>query len=234
LFVRNHLGPLFKSLNLDCQIYLGTFPRSDAKKYDYSYWLGTALRDPLTRSFVTGVGCQWGGDGVMRDAGRKNPGIKLMQTEAECGETNTNDWDFAHRRFDDIVKFLNCGAESFMIWNMVLDETGESTAGWDQCSPIVIDQVDQPGVQVRYTPYYYAFKHFSSFVVPGSVRVDAASSGPACEAFIAPGGQVVVVTENAKPYPQALHLAVSGHHFSATLPALSFNSFVLDATAAGK
>ncbi len=82
-----------------------------------------------------------------------------MQTENECGETNTNDWKFAEHQFDRTKTYLTAGANSTMIWNMVLDETGLSTAAWAQCSPIVVDQKTK---QVTYTPYYYLYKHFSS------------------------------------------------------------------------
>jgi glucosylceramidase len=225
IFVRNHLGPLFKQLNLKCQIYLGTFPRSDAKKFDYDYWLASAMDDPLTRSYVTGVGCQWGGANVMRDARDKNPGLKLMQTEAECGKTNTNDWVFAQNRFAQVVTYLNSGAESFMIWNLVLDETGLSTARWAQCSPIVVNQSTH---EVTYTPYFYAFEHFSSFVKPGSVRVEVASGKRPCEAFVTPDGRVVVVAENTAPTTAAVVLVIAGHRFPTNLPADSFNTFVLD------
>jgi len=225
IFVRNHLGPLFKQLKVDCQIYLGTIPRSDPEKLDYNYWLSEALDDPLTRSYITGVGCQWSGGDVMRDAHDKNPGLKLMQTEAECGKTNTNDWDFASKRFEQVVKYLDCGAESYMIWNLVLDETGLSTAKWAQCSPIVINQSTQ---QVTYTPYYYAFRHFSSFVRPGAVRIATASTLTQCDAFFNPGGQVVLVVENASDTVAPITLKFAERAFPAVLPAKSFSTFVLD------
>jgi glucosylceramidase len=225
VFVRDYLGPAFKRANLDCEIYLGTFPRSDAKKYDYDYWLSAALNDPLTRLYVTGVGCQWGGDGVMRAVRQKNPDLKLMQTEAECGDKNTNDWDFASKRFEQIVNYLNSGAESFMIWNLVLDETGLSTAGWAQCSPIVVNQQTR---QVLYTPYFYAFEHFSSFVKPGAQRIGVSSGNAPCEAFVNPDGQVIVQIENMADAALPVECKLGQSSFSADLPAKSFSTFTID------
>jgi glucosylceramidase len=224
IFIRNHLGPLFKQMNLNCQIYLGTIPRSDAKWLDYNYWLSEALADPLTRSYITGVGCQWSGDSVMRHARDKNPGLNLMQTEAECGDKNTNDWAFASKRFEQTVKYLKSGAESYMIWNLVLDETGLSTAGWAQCSPIVINQATKV---VTYTPYYYGSRHFSSFVRPGAIRISADGSGARGAAFLNTDGEMVLALENAAAAaPVQLHFV--DRNFSATLPGKSFNTFVLE------
>jgi glucosylceramidase len=223
MFVGDYLGPLLKKMNIDCQIYLGTFPRSDEKKYDYNYWLAPSLSDPVTRSFVTGVGCQWGGSFVMQSAHDQNPSLKLMQTEAECGDTNTNDWAFACSRFGQIVKYLDAGAESFMIWNLVLDETGLSTANWAQCSPIVVDQVSG---EVTYTPYFYAFRHYSSFVRPGAVRVKTPEGAP-CDAFVNTDGSTVVVLENPTPAVVPIVLRFGDRNFTASVPAHSFNTFVL-------
>jgi glucosylceramidase len=224
-FVRDYLGPLFANLHVDCQIYLGTFPRSDPRKYDYDYWLADALNDPVTRPYVTGIGCQWYGDTVMQEAHEKNPALKLMQTEAECGAKNTNDWPFASARFEQVIKYLGCGAESYMCWNLVLDETGLNTAGWAQCSPIVVNQQTK---EVIYTPYFYAFEHFSHFVHPGAMRIAVASAHSPAAAFLNPGGQIVLVIENPSDTAAPLAITITNQQFSTTLAPKSFNTFLLD------
>jgi glucosylceramidase len=225
VFVRDYLGPLFANLHVDCQIYLGTFPRSEVNQFDYIYWLADALNDPATRAYVTGVGCQWYGDAVMREAHEKNPNLKLMQTEAECGATNSNDWPFASKRFEQVVNYLACGAESFMAWNLVLDETGRNTAGWAQCSPIVVNQQTK---EVTYTPYFYALEHFSHFVHPGAIRIPVTIEHSPAAAFINPGGQTILVIENPSDAPEPISPIFGDRKFSTTLPPQSFNTFVLD------
>jgi glucosylceramidase len=226
LFVRDHLGPLFKKLDLNCQIYLGTFNRS-SPGFDYNFWLASSLSDPVTRSYVTGVGCQYGGDPVMREAHARYPELKLMQTEADCGKTNTNDWNFASTVYGRMTTYFRSGAESYMIWNLLLDETGLNYETWAQCSPIVVNQKTK---EVVYTPYFYMYKHFSNFVEPGAFRVDVVASGksPKCTAFLNPNGQLVLVAENAMDKDAPVTLNLGGKFFAATLPAKSFNTFTLD------
>ncbi len=225
-FVRDHLGPTLKKSVPDCQIYLGTFPRSDAKKFDYDYWIAPAAADAATMAYIRGIGCQWGGEKVMRDARDRIPGIKLMQTEAECGDKNTNDWTYAFERFSRLVEYLRSGSEAYMIWNLVLDETGLSTAGWAQCSPIVVNQQTK---EITYTPYYFMFEHFSSFVRPGAQRLHVTASGEGTlgEAFVNPDGQVVFVASNRTETEATIWLKINGQMFQAALPARSFNTFTI-------
>ncbi len=227
-FIGKHLGPAFKENQLKCEIYLGTFPRSDKGKWDYPTVVAPLLDDPAGNAFVTGIGCQWGGDPVMRDTHRLHPEKKLMQTENECGKTNTNDWPFAIHQFNRAQTWFEAGANSSMIWNLVLDETGLSTAGWAQCSPIVIDQATK---KVRYTPYYYCYRHFSSFVKPGAHRISITGSWTARLAFENPDGEIIIVTQNSTAADLSITLSVDGRTIRPTLPAQSFSTFSFPATA---
>jgi len=221
-FVGKHLGPAFRKNHLDCEIYLGTLPRSDAEKWDYVTAVAPLLNDPAASAFVTGIGCQWGGDQLMRDTHFMHPEKKLMQTENECGEKNTNDWAFAMHQFERAQTWFEAGANSSMIWNMVLDETGLSTADWAQCSPIV---VDRKSGHVRYTPYYYCYKHFSYFVKPGAHRIAIGGAWGTKIAFANPDGEVIVIMENTAGQALGVSICVDGRTIKPTLPAKSFNTF---------
>jgi glucosylceramidase len=221
-FVGKHLGPAFKNSHLNCEIYLGTLARSDAGQWDYPSTVAPLLNDPATSAFVTGVGCQWSGDQVMRDTHFMHPEKKLMQTENECGEKNTNDWAFAIHQFDRARTYFEAGANSSMIWNIVLDETGLSTADWAQCSPIVVDQKSK---SVRYTPYYYCYKHFSYFVKPGAHRIAMGGGFGTKIAFENPDGEVIVIMENTAEQALGVSICADGRTIKPTLPPRSFNTF---------
>jgi glucosylceramidase len=185
------------------------------------------MQDPRVRKYISGVACQWSGDETMTETHFLFPNLKLMQSEAECGGTNSNDWAFGVRQFQLAKKWFGAGASSNIIWNMVLDETGHSTAGWAQCSPIVVDS--RTG-KVTYTPYYYCYKHFSYFVEPGAHIAATAGTKVDRVAFVNPGGEVVLVMENPAASDLPVTLNIDGIQAGpVVLPARSFSTFTLAA-----
>jgi glucosylceramidase len=222
-FIGNHLGPTLRGAGLKTNIWLGTL--NESSRGGYAYWVGPSVQDPNVRRFLGGVGAQWDGDRDMAETHFLYPKMKLMQTESECGDTNRNDWGFADHQYGLVKKWLNAGANSFIIWNLVLDETGLSTGGWAQCSPIVIDTKRK---RVTYTPYYTLFRHFSSYVKPGARLLTTASAWGDRMAFRNPDGEVVVVMANTDAHDQTVTLNVDGVASGAiSLPAHSFNTFTL-------
>jgi glucosylceramidase len=185
------------------------------------------MQDPHVRKYISGVGCQWSGDKTMAETHFLFPSLKLMQSEAECGKTNSNDWAFADHQFQLAKKWFGAGASSNIVWNMVLDETGKSTAGWAQCSPIVVNS--QTG-KVTYTPYYYCYKHFSYFVQPGAHVVATEGTWSDRVAFVNPNGEIVVVLGNSAGGDLPVTLNINGMQAGpVTLPAHSFSTFTLAA-----
>jgi glucosylceramidase len=223
-FVGYHLGPKFASRGLTTKIYQGTFNESD--RGGYSYWIEPSMTDPNVRQYVSGAGCQWSADVTMTETHFNRPELPLMQTETECGSTNTNDWSFAEYQFQLAKKWFTAGAGSNIIWNMVLDETGLSTGGWAQCSPIVVNSKSK---QVTYTPFYHLYRHFSNYVKTGAHVLPIYSSSWGDKlAFVNPDGEVVVVVANTSASSYAVTLSIDGSRsIPIMLPAHSFNTFTL-------
>ncbi len=222
-FIGHHLGPTFTREKVDAKIFLGTI--NDSARGGYAFWVAPSLLDPQARRYVAGLACQWSGDTTMRETHFLHPDLKLMQSEAECGKTNSNDWAFGQTQFELARKWFEAGASSNLVWNLVLDETGRSTADWAQCSPVVVDS--KTG-HVTYTPYYYCYKHFSAFVEPGAHVVATESGWGDRVAFVNPDGGVVVVLANSANVEHAVTLNIDGRSTSpVSLPAHSFNTFTL-------
>jgi glucosylceramidase len=222
-FIGYHLGPVFKKEQVAAKIFLGTL--NESKRGGYAYWVGPSMQDPNVRQYLAGLGCQWDADIDMAETHFLFPDLKLMQTELECGKTNSNDWAFAEHQYQLAKKWFGAGASSSIIWNMVLDETGLSTANWAQCSPIVVDTKKK---SVTYTPYYYCYKHFSYFIQPGAHVIATESTWGDRVAFVNPDGGVVVVMVSSadKDFPVALN--IDGRQSGVIMiPAHSFNTFVL-------
>jgi glucosylceramidase len=224
-FIGYHLGPEFDKEGVTAKIFLGTI--QDSSRGGYAYWVGPSMQDPRVRKYIAGLGCQWGGESTMAETHFLYPGLKLMQSEAECGGTNSNDWRFGETQFKLAKKWFGQGASSNMIWNLVLDETGRSTAKWAQCSPIVVNSVTK---QVTYTPYYYCYKHFSYFVQPGAHIAATQSTWGDQVAFVNPDGGVVLVMANSANTDMPVTLTIDGRQAGPiTLPAHSFNTFTAPA-----
>jgi glucosylceramidase len=224
-FVGHHLGPAFTNAGLSTEIFLGTL--NDSSRGGYSYWVAPSMQDAQTRGYVSGVGCQWSADVTMNETRIVLPEMKLMQTEAECGSTNSNDWAFAEYQYQLAKKWFGAGASSNILWNLVLDQTGLSTGGWAQCSPIVVNSSTQA---VTYTPFYYLYKHFSYFVQPGAHLATTYSTWGDKIAFANPDGSAVAVIGNSASSSYDVTLNFNGKQSATvTLPAHSFNTFVLPA-----
>jgi glucosylceramidase len=219
-FIKNYLGPKFDADSIKCEIWLGTLTNSD-----YSYVL-PAVDDEKTLSFIKGFGFQWSGDKGCAMVNREHPEKKLMQSETECGN-HENNWTYAEKQYDLVKRYLEAGVDSYMLWNMVLDETGKSTGNWVQCSPVVIDTKTK---KITYTPQFYGFKHFSYYVEPGAIRVLSTGNYEDSVAFINPKGDIVVVLRNATGKDDAVAIKFHGKEVQPTLPAHSFNTLVIHRT----
>lgn len=216
-FIGKYLGPHFSSQNLNTQIWLGTIERAAVENVD------TVLTDSLASKYIKGVGFQWAGKGAIPGVYQKYPDIKLMQTETECGN-GSNDWAAAEHTWELILHYLTNGANSYMYWNIILDETGKSQWGWKQNSMI---SVDTKGRRAIFNPEFYLMKHLGHFIKPGSVRYVTEGWNDAL-AFKNPDGKIVVLMYNPLEKEREVNVRWNNSSFSTLLKAKSFNSFVID------
>lgn len=227
-FIGYHLGPTFASRGFSTDIFLGTL-NDDDKRGGYAYWVEPSMTDPQVRAHLDGVGGQWAAAPVIAETHLLHPDVKLMQTEAECGNKENN-WTFAEYQWGLALKWFGAGVSSNIVWNLVLDETGMSTGGWAQCSPVV---VNSNTAQVTYTPYFYLYKHFSHFIEPGAHLTGSYSSWGDQIAFTNPDGSVVLIVVSRSDQNLPVTLNIDGRRSAPVIiPARSFNTFTLPAPAA--
>ncbi|CAH8282431.1 glucosylceramidase [Mariniflexile fucanivorans] len=219
IFIADYLGPKFKEDNLETDIWLGTIERPQIERVD------DVLQYKNTRDIVKGVGFQWAGKGAIEAVHAKYPEMQLMQTETECGD-GSNDWKAAEYTFNLMKHYFENGANSYMYWNMVLDETGKSQWGWKQNSMISIDSKTKA---IKYNPEFYLMKHLSAFVAPGSVKL--ATSGDTKNAIVFynhDANEVVILTYNDQDIQQELKLDIANKVVKASLEPKSFNTMVVN------
>lgn len=213
-FIGKYLGPGFEKQNLNTQIWLGTIERPSVEKVD------TVLTDPLAAKYVKGVGFQWAGKGAIPGVHKKYPNMRLMQTETECGD-GSNDWKAAEHTWGLIKHYMNNGANAYMYWNIILNETGKSQWGWKQNSMISVDS--QTG-KATFNPEYHLMKHLTHFVQPGSKRLLTQGWENAL-AFVNPDGTAVLLVYNPDDAEKDIKIRIKDQSFEGSLKPKSFNTF---------
>ncbi len=220
------LTQVFHDGQVPCQVWLGTLlPKGNKDDFyiNKADYVDRVLSDPTLAQRISGVGVQYGAS-LMRDIYRSYPSLELMQTETSCGNAS-NDQKYGESQFSDVVGYLNNGAGAYMLWNMVLDNTGASNENWKQSAPVTID-VDQQ--KVHYNPQFYAYKHFSSYVDPGAVRISVnLPRNLQGDAFLNPDGTRVLVLQNSADSPNIANINFDGQQITPELPAHSWNSFTV-------
>ena len=214
-FIGAYLGPKFTADSIPTQVWLGTIERPQIARVD------SILLDPQAGKYIKGVGFQWAGNGAIAEVHRKYPTLKLMQSETECGD-GSNDWAAAEHTFDLMKHYFRNGANAYMYWNMVLDETGKSQWGWKQNSMISIDKASG---KITYNPEYYLMKHLSYFVEPGSKFIPV-SSDKNCLAFVK-DSQLVILYYNTGNETKKTSFTVKDKTITVNLNPKSFNTIKL-------
>ena len=133
----------------------------------------SVLADPDARRYVAGVAwhCYRGDPSAQTTVHRAFPKKDVYLTECSGG-----DWPSA--RNGELLLFarniimvgITNRARGVVYWNLALDENhGPHAGGCDECKGVVT--IDSATGSISRNDEYYAFAHFSRFVLPGAVRV---------------------------------------------------------------
>lgn len=214
-FIGKHLGPRFEGDGIDTEIWLGTVNSGDP---DFTR---TILNDKDAAKYIKGVGFQWDAKNAIETLHQEYPDCPFMQTESECGN-GENNWQSAEYTWSLIYRYLSNGVNSYMYWNMVLDDSGRSTWGWKQNMMISINK--ETG-EVTYNPEYYLMKHLSHFVLPGAFRLRT-SGGKDHLAFVNPDGRIILVVVNTEDHSRNMNIALDEIGVEVTVKAKSINTYI--------
>jgi len=221
-FLKHFLIPRFEQEGLDCEIWLGTVVDAEYGDIPHGFaFVSDLLSENSIREKVAGVGLQYA-TRTLLETNAAFSELPLMQTETPCGD-GVNDWSYAKSQFDCIKIYLDGGVGSYMLWNMVLDETGRSVAGWPQSAPVTVDTNKKSFVL---NAQFYMFKHFSGFATPGGHRIGISGSWNDAVAFRNPNGEIVVVAQNATESAAVVTIDIDGSRIHPELPPRSWNTFV--------
>jgi glucosylceramidase len=218
-FIGGYLGPVFKQAKESCEIWYGTI--------NYELFDKTAnvvLSDPVARSYTAGVGYQWAGKGAIQRTHQAFPGVRIWQTENECGD-GTNTWTYARYVFDLIQHYVSNGASAYAYWNMVLEPEGRSSWGWTQNAMITVDPATKKAIR---NPEFWVFKHCARWIQPGAVRLGLEGAWSAnALAFRNPDRSLVVVAINNLPTAQRRSVVVDGQAYALDCAPGSLHTLVI-------
>lgn len=214
-----YLAPALKEQHPGVKLYMGTI---NTNRFDL---VDKILSDPRMSQTVEGVGFQWEGGQILPRIREKYPQYKYVQTESECG-WGSFDWRAAEHTFGLMNHYLGNGCDEYTFWNAILADSGESGWGWKQNALI---RVDSQKKTATYTPEYYAVKHYSHFITPGSKLLTYKSSGEDKKPVLVllnPQGEYIIVAGNFQDQPQQLSVKIGKKYIEVTLDAHSLNTFI--------
>ncbi|MGN0854976.1 MAG: glycoside hydrolase family 30 beta sandwich domain-containing protein [Kiritimatiellia bacterium] len=217
-FNRDYLAPALRKHHPEVKLGIGTF-NTNRKSYIEQILTADGMADCYDL-----IGFQWEGLDTAPDICRtvRKP---FICSESECGN-GSMDWKQGAHTFWLIEKNLRYGAIEWYNWNLILEDNGRSAWGWCQNALI---QVDSKTKKIRYTPEYYAVKHYTHYIAPGARQIGAFEWNKEREgvAYRNPDGTLVVVIGNWSGADSSVSVKLGEKYLNATLPARSFNTFVV-------
>ncbi len=233
-FIKNYFGPVVKKTGKELEIWVGTIngpfidfmmgPGSAPFSEYYDQFENTILCDEETRSYITGLGFQWGGKHSIEQTVLSYPELRYMQTESECGN-GQNTWEHAEYIFRLMWHYFRHGVESYIYWNMALPEGGISTWGWTQNSLVTIEE--ETG-KITYQPEFYLMKHFSHFVKKGAKVLETAGRWASNSiVFENPDGTLVIVVGSNMNKSRTFRFEDGERSFSAEIEPHSIHTFIV-------
>jgi glucosylceramidase len=215
--IGNYLGPAMDRQHVE--IMFGTMERPSEALVD------TVLKDSLANRYVKGVGFQWAGKDVIAGIHNRYPGLKLYQTEQECGD-GRNDWQYCRYAWSLMKHYISNGASAYMYWNIALEKGGISRWGWSQNSLISVDRTTKT---FHYNHEYYLMKHVSHYVKPEAKLLRSKGKIQNYLAFVNPDQSIAMIIQNEDSADKKIRVCVGKSTLEVLLHADSFNTLLLKA-----
>ncbi|MGG3915216.1 glycoside hydrolase family 30 protein [Rossellomorea vietnamensis] len=226
-FIKNHLGPsLVGHGHGDVKVIIWDHNRDVIHERAKA-----VLSDPEAAKYVWGTGVHWYVSEEFENLSKVHhdfPDKHLIFTEG-CieGGVRPGAWDTGERYGRNIMGDLNNYLESWIDWNLVLNEEGGPNHIGNYCdAPVIVDTVND---EVRYNSSYYYIGHFSKYIKEGARRIGCQISNDAVSAtsFENPDGEIVVIVMNANDREEEISLAIGEGNFNMTLPLHSIATFMI-------
>lgn len=235
-FVKEALGPTFKSAGLDTKIYAFDHNYNYDNMAEQNDYPVKMYDDEVAAAFLTGAAYHnYGGNREeLNDIQRQRPDKELIFTETSIGMWNDGR-NLQKRLIEDMREValgtVNNWCKGVIVWNLMLDtERGPNREGGCRTCYGAVDISSSDYKTMTYNSHYYIIGHLSSVVKPGAFRIGskaAADNGLMYSAFENPDGTVAFVVLNVGDDASNFSLTTDGKKYiNCVLPAKSVGSYL--------
>ncbi len=219
-FIKNHLGPAFRSAGLGTKIIIYDH-NCDRPDYPLSI-----LNDAAARTFVDGSAFHlYAGDiSALSQVHDQHPDKHVYFTEQYTASNGNFGGDLKWHLKNVVIGSMRNWSRTALEWNLANDPNfGPHTpGGCTTCKGALTI-----GASVTRNVAYYIIGHASKFVPPGSVRITSTLAGNLQNvAFRTPAGKKVVLVLNEGTAPQTFNIRSHGKGFATSLPAGAVGTYV--------
>jgi glucosylceramidase len=145
----------------------------------------------------------------------------------EYSRFDTNQIRNAQMYGHDMIGNFAAGMDSFIDWNICLDEQGGPNYVGNYCEAPIICDTENGALSYKLSFHYIS--HFSRFIKPGAKRIATTIYTDEIEqvAFLNPDGSIVVVIQNRSAVDKNVSLRMADKLIDVELPAESISSIVV-------
>jgi glucosylceramidase len=223
--IKQYLGPALASRNAKTRILEWDH------NWDQPEQPLSVLADPDAARYIDGVAwhCYSGSPYVQSKVHHAFPTKDTYITECSGGDwASSANGELLWFTRDLLLAGIRQWARGVLYWNLALDEKhGPHFGGCDACKGVVT--IDSHTGEVSRNDEYYAFAHFSRFVLPGAFRVGSTETDKGIDnvAFQnVSDGSIVLVMVNSNTSERRVSVAQGQTGFQYTLPPESVATFV--------
>jgi glucosylceramidase len=222
-FLKNDLGPAFKSAGISTKILLFDH---NCNHPDYPLAI---LSDPQANPYADGSAFHLyeGKIEAMSQVHEAYPSKNLYFTEYMAVEhSDTPNLLIAKHASETVIGALQNWSRNVLLWNLAADAKFEPHTNNGGCT-VCQGAITIEGNEVTRNLAYYTIAHFSKFVRPGASRIDSSSPEKLPNvAFRGPKNSYVLVVANTAETAQTFRVAFHGKFFAATLQPGAVGTFV--------
>lgn len=221
-FIKNHLGPAFKTANLATKIVAYDH---NCNKPEYPI---AVLNDAGANPYVDGSAFHlYEGDiSALTTVHNAFPNKNIYFTEQYTSSTGSFDGDLKWHVKNVIIGSMRNWSKTALEWNLANNASfGPNTpGGCTTCKgALTINSSDSFTRNVG----YYIIAHASKFVPAGSVRIASTISGNLNNvAFKTPGGKKVLIVENDGNTAEIFNIQYNGNWVTTSLEAGSVGTYI--------
>ena len=229
-FNRDYFIPTMQKKHPEVEVNIGTL---NTNRFTYvtkfiDGLVGSSTHQLVNSSTIKAIGLQWEGRQIIDSLRQRYPNLRFISTESECGN-GSMDWRAGEHTFHLLADYIGRGCDEYYIWNFILCDQGRSPWGWKQNALVQVKTAD---CSHRYTPEYYAVKHFSNLVTPGS-RMQGyvpreQTQGMPLIVFQRPDKRYVVIIGNQSDAQRTATVRLGKKYLNMTLQPHSFHSYIAE------